>query len=155
MFKYNKQKLKEKIEITKSTSTVTKYFYEKGIKVKENEEYQFDSYNFIIHGLNGEKEYILNFMLDYPNDLLDLPLNQKIKINEYLHELYMKLDNDRVIDDTDLLYGNFYLTRLDDKYFYIEIIINFVFQYFKSLEEINYDIDINFKFNIDDIKPCN
>ena len=94
-------------------------------------------------------------MLDYPNDLLDLPLNQKIKINEYLHELYMKLDNDRVIDDTDLLYGNFYLTRLDDKYFYIEIIINFVFQYFKSLEEINYDIDINFKFNIDDIKPCN
>ena len=93
-------------------------------------------------------------MLDYPNDLLDLPLNQKIKINEYLHELYMKLDNDRVIDDTDLLCGNFYLIRLDDKIFSIEIIINFVFQYFKSLKEINYDIDINFKFNIDEIKYC-
>ena len=154
MFKYNKQELKEKIEITKSTFTVTKYFYEKGVKVKENEEYQFDSYNFIIHGLSEDKEYVLDFILDYPNCLLDLPLNQKIKINEYLHELYMKLDNDRVIDDTDLLYGNFYLTRLDDKYFYIEIIINFVFQYFKSLKEINYDIDINFKFNIDEIKYC-
>ena len=154
MFKYNKQKLKEKIEITKSTSTVTKYFYEKGVKVKENEEYQFDSYNFIIHGLSEDKEYVLDFILDYPNGLLDLPLNQKIKINEYLHELYIKLDNDRVIDDTDLPYVNFYLTRLDDKYFYIEIIINFVFQYFKSLKEINYDIDINFKFNIDDIKYC-
>ena len=154
MFKYNKQELKEKIEITKSTFTVTKYFYEKGVKVKENEEYQFDSYNFIIHGLSEDKEYELDFMLDYPNDLLDLPLNQKIKINEYLHELYMKLDNDRVIDDTDLLCGNFYLKRLDDKIFSIEIIINFVFQYFKSLKEINYDIDVNFKFNIDDIKYC-
>ena len=154
MFKFNKQELKEKIEITKSTFTVTKFFYEKGIKVKENEEYQFDSYNFIIHGLREDKEYVLDFLLDYPNDLLDLPLNKKIKVNEYLHELYMKLDNDRVIDDTDLLCGNFYLIRLDDKIFSIEIIINFVFQYFKSLKEINYDIDINFKFNIDEIKYC-
>ena len=154
MFKYNKQKLKEKIEITKSAFTVTKFFYEKGVKVKENEEYQFDSYNFIIHGLREDKEYVLDFLLDYPNDLLDLPLNKKIKVNEYLHELYMKLDNDRVIDDTDLLYGNFYLTRLDDKTFSIKIKVNIVFQYFKSLKEINYDIDINFKFNIDDIKYC-
>ena len=151
MFKFNKKELKEEIEIKKITLKQEKFFYEKGKKVKENEIEEYDSLAFSISAKDKSKEYGISFIIDYPEKLLKLPLNKKININEYINksDAYWNLGIEKNYEEIEFQDINFYMTRYNDKDFIFEIIVNYEYQYFKSLETINYSMEIKFNFNYD------
>ena len=151
MFKFNKKELKEEIEIKKITLKQEKFFYEKGKKVKENEIEEYDSLVFSISAKDKSKEYGISFIIDYPEKLLELPLNKKININEYINksDAYWNLGIEKKYEEIEFQDINFYMTRYNDKDFIFEIIVNYEYQYFKSLETINYSMEIKFNFNYD------